>query len=226
LQLYYITDRKQLGPDEPSRRASLLKKIAEAAAAGVDFIQLRERDLLPRELEQLAAEALKVVRGARSRTKLLINSRVDVALAAGADGVHLRSDDIAASEVRAVWAKSSGKTNCVIGVSCHSLGEVLSAEGHGADFVVFGPVFGKQGSAEPAVGVQELSRVSRRAGTVDARLEAGQGLTMPVFALGGVTEANACQCIASGAAGIAGIRMFQEDNVAETIRRVSSGTSR
>jgi thiamine-phosphate pyrophosphorylase len=215
LFLYYITDGRQLGS-----RERLLWKIAEASRAGVDCLQLRERHLSARQLEKLAAEAVRIVQQAGSQTKLLVNSRVDVALAAGADGVHLRSNDMAASEARAIWAKSSGRTDCVIGVSCHSLQDVLSAEGHGADFAVFGPVFGKQGSSDPPVGLNALARVVGRGQPVDRKVEAGQTLRMPVIALGGVSVANARECVEAGAAGIAGIRLFQDGDVMETVRRL------
>lgn len=220
LLLYYITDRMQLGADEESRRRRLLDKISEAAEASVDYIQLRERDLTTRDLERLAAGAVRRVRKAKSNTKLLINSRVDVALATGADGVHLRSNDITASEARAIWAKSAKRTDCIIAVSCHSTQEVLSAEAHGADFVVFGPVFGKQGSAEPPTGVEAIACLVNRGGPIDHRLEAGQPLRMPVIALGGVTVENAAACLRAGAAGIAGIRLFQTGSVADTVRRL------
>jgi thiamine-phosphate pyrophosphorylase len=215
LFLYYITDGRQLGS-----RERLLWKIAEASRAGVDCLQLRERHLSARQLEKLAAEAVRIVQQAGSQTKLLVNSRVDVALAAGADGVHLRSNDMAASEARAIWEKSSGRTDCVIGVSCHSLQDVLSAEGHGADFAVFGPVFGKQGSSDPPVGLNALARVVGRGQPVDRKVEAGQTLRMPVIALGGVSVANARECVEAGAAGIAGIRLFQDGDVMETVRRL------
>lgn len=201
----------QLGADESARREQLVRRIREAAAAGVDYVQLRERDLTTRQLEQLAAQAVTAMRG--SKAKLLINSRVDVALAVGADGVHLRSTDMPASEARAIWAKSAGTAQCLIGVSCHSLAEVLSAEAHGADFAVFGPVFGKQGSSEPPVGVEAIMSVVRRGGPVDKKVEAGQPLRMPVIALGGITPQNAGQCIQAGAAGVAGIRLFQSPQV-------------
>jgi thiamine-phosphate pyrophosphorylase len=202
LILYYITDMRQLGGREP-----LLEKISEAARAGVDYIQLREREMTARELERLATDALRRVRESGSRTKLLINSRVDVALAVGADGVHLRSNDIAANEARAIWAKSVGRTDCVIGVSCHSLADVLSAESHGADFVVFGPVFGKIGTSEPPVGVEALREATSKS-------------EMPVIALGGVTLENARECVEAGAAGVAAIRMFQDGDVAAVVRRL------
>src|SRR3954468_20208617 len=164
----------QLTNDEENRQRRLLDKIEEAAAAGVDYVQLRERDLSIRELESLAKEAVGRVRG--TATKILINSRVDVAISVGADGVHLRSNDLPASEVRAIWAKSTGKTDAVIGVSCHSLNEVLRAEGHGADFVVFGPVFGKQGSHQSPVGLDVLRTVAHRGAPLDKKIEAAQSL--------------------------------------------------
>src|ERR1700675_4903731 len=100
--LYYITDRSQFRGDEHARRHALLAKVAEAARAGVDYIQLREKDLSTRELETLAREVVELVRENSPSTRLLINSRTDVALAVGADGVHLRADDVELHEVRQV----------------------------------------------------------------------------------------------------------------------------
>src|SRR5579872_654969 len=104
--LYYVTDRAAFSGDESTRRRRLLGKIREAAGAGVDYIQLREKDLSSRELESLAREAVSAIRESSKRepaTALLINSRTDIALAVQADGVHLRSDDISPQEVRGVW---------------------------------------------------------------------------------------------------------------------------
>jgi thiamine-phosphate pyrophosphorylase len=127
--LYYITDRTAFLGDEATRCRRLLEKIAEAARAGVDYIQLREKDLSTRELEALARQAAEVVAKLRTeqgerKTTLLINSRTDVALAARADGVHLRSQDISAPEVREIWSRCCGADTSVrqapiIGVSCH-----------------------------------------------------------------------------------------------------------
>jgi thiamine-phosphate pyrophosphorylase len=220
--LYYITDRRQLAGDEDSRRKALLHKVSEAAAAGVDYIQLRERDLSARELEILALETVKRVRDSSDKAKLLVNSRVDVAIAAQADGVHLRSDDIPASEARAIWSNARQSTNCVIAQSCHSLEDILKAEGHGADFVVFGPVFGKQGSDQPPLGTTAISRVVSRGGPADPRVEAGQALRMPVVALGGITTESAPFCVQAGAAGVAAIRMFQQGAIVELVRRLRS----
>ena len=111
--LYYITDRTAFSGDESSRRRRLLEKIGEAARAGVDYIQLREKDLRTRDLESLAQEAVSAIRKAQlatgkrqPATALLINSRTDVALGVQADGVHLRSDDISPREVRTIWSNS------------------------------------------------------------------------------------------------------------------------
>src|ERR1700722_17183718 len=108
--LYYITDRTAFPGDELSRRRRLLQKIEEAARAGLDYIQLREKDLPARDLESLAREAVQIIARRKTtnrdpRTALLINSRTDVALAVGADGVHLRSDDVPPEEVRTMWRR-------------------------------------------------------------------------------------------------------------------------
>jgi len=217
---YYITDRRQFPGTPAEQRARVLAKIAEASRAGVDLIQLREKDLPARELESLAKEAVRVVRenAGGKRTRLLINSRVDVAIAAEADGVHLRADDIAASEARVVFSKA-GVHKPVIGVSCHSVSEVRLAESHGADFAVFGPVFEKSGV--PGQGLASLRAACGKvpARGVEAAVPAGQ---MPVLALGGVNRDNAAACLEACAAGVAAIRLFQEDDIASIIGALKS----
>lgn len=225
--LYYITDRTQFAGDEGERRRLLLKTIATAAKAGVDYIQLREKDLLGRELERLAGEALAAVRGASSKTKLLINSRTDVALAVGLDGVHLTSSDVSASEVRGIRAAMMRIGNFrsrefTVAVSCHSVEEVRLAESHGADFAVLAPIFEKVATGQTGIGM-EMLRAAAGAIPVDKRVEAGDRRgNMPVLALGGVTVANARDCIQAGAAGVAGIRLFQAEGVAVTIQQLRS----
>jgi len=220
--LYYITDRTAFPGDEHSRRRRLLEKIAEAARAGVDYIQLREKDLPTRELESLAREAVRVSREALATdhrplaTALLINSRTDVALAVQAYGVHLRSDDVSPQEVGTVWgtapcgagtlARQLPLHDPVIGVSCHSPAEVTKAAASAATFAVFTPVFEKK-NASPA-GLKLLR-------------EACQA-KIPVLALGGITLANAQSCLAAGAAGIAAIRLFQENDIGEIAERLRS----
>ena len=211
--LYYITDRSQFLGDEAARRAALLAKIAEAARAGVDYIQFREKDLSARELESLAQDALRVLRNSNEQlrpgtpaTRLLINSRSDIALASGAAGVHLRSNDISPKDVRDLVARSGVHPSAfLIGSSCHSPEEVRSAESAGADFAVFAPVFEKKNAPHihPS-GLQELADACRA--------------SIPVLALGGVTLDNAAACIEAGAAGIAAIRLFQDHPIADVVR--------
>ena len=207
-QLYYITDRRQFAGDRHEQERQLLEKIAECAAAGVELVQLREKDLSAGALEELARKATAAVAG--SRTRLLINSRTDVALAYGAHGVHLPANDLAASDVRAIFARA-GVSEPVIGVSAHSAAEVASAEAHGADFAVFAPVFEKVGTASRE-GLEELRRICHRT-------EAAQP-PMPVLALGGITLENAQLCVAAGAAGIAAIRLFQENQVPAIVKKL------
>src|SRR5512147_1280773 len=138
--LYYITDRRQFAGDESRSRQHLLQKISDAARAGIDFVQLRERDLSTRDLEQLARRAAEIVGRERSSgadqgpgTRLLINSRSDVAIAVGADGVHLRSDDISVAEARGIWEAARTRNpkfeprNYLISVSCHAEADVRRA---------------------------------------------------------------------------------------------------
>jgi thiamine-phosphate pyrophosphorylase len=152
-----------------------------------DWVQVRDKDLSARELIAVVRRAMRV------GGKVLVNSRVDVALAAGAAGVHLPSGSIATSE----WRRMT-PAGFLIGVSCHSLQDVVQAEGEAADYVVFGPVFDplSKTSDLPARGLKELGRVS-------------QAVKIPVLALGGITWENAADCIAAGAAGVAGITMFR-----------------
>jgi len=235
LLLYYITDRRQLPGDEATRCRRLLEKIAEAAGCGVDYIQLREKDLSARELEALAREAVQIIRENRplrtencrlktenqppssessgQKTSLLINSRIDVALAVAAAGVHLRSADISPSEVRKIWqqcgagapARQNFQPAPVIAVSCHTASEIGSAAKDGADFVVVAPVFEKRESpSTPPLGLEGLRQACRH--------------EIPVLALGGITLENAAACLDAGAAGIAAIRLFQGNEIAQVVR--------
>lgn len=208
----YITDRRQFPGDDSAQRQRLLEKIAEATRSGVDYIQLREKDLSGRELETLAQEALHIVRHGRPeaassqhQTVLLINSRTDVALATGSDGVQLRADDVSPLEVRRVWTWARGiDTRPTIGVSCHSVYEVEEAEHQQADFALFAPIFEKEGAQTR--GFEALRQACQ--------------CKIPVFALGGVTLDNAEACLAAGAAGVAAIRLFQENNIADLVRHL------
>ncbi|HTZ96943.1 MAG TPA: thiamine phosphate synthase [Terriglobales bacterium] len=196
--LYYISDRTRFVGSESERRSALLSKIVEASRCGVDFIQLREKDLCARELEKLACTAVAAVRSNSSKTRLLINSRTDIAIACSADGVHLRSDDISPREVRHLWASA------VIGVSCHSEAQVSQALDDGADFAVLAPIFEKKDTWVKPAGLDALHVASQE--------------HIRVFALGGVTTENAGACVEAGAAGVAGIRLFQENDIARVVQ--------
>jgi thiamine-phosphate pyrophosphorylase len=202
--LCYITDRTQFFGNQSEQ---LLAKIAEAIAAGVDYIQLREKDLSIRALEELAH--------CIPANNLLINSRTDIALAVGAVGVHLPANEISPREVRAIWpAQRTGDSKLktrspTISVACHSSEEVKQAADQGAAFALFAPVFEKK-NATPQ-GLARLHQACR------------QGI--PVLALGGVTLQNARACMQAGAAGIAAIRLFQEDTLAETVAALRTENS-
>ena len=210
MQLYYITDRNVLPGNEATRQLHLLEKISEAARAGVDYIQLREKDLPARDLEALASKAVRIVRETGNRTKLLINSRADVALAVNAHGVHLRSDDISPREIAAMQTRAEERSIALlVAVSCHNADDVRRAESEGASFAVLAPIFGKQGLSLPSLGPEPLKIASLG--------------KLPIFALGGITLENARACQEAGATGIAAIRLFQENNIqsiAEQLRRI------
>ncbi len=224
--LYYITDRKQLAGAPAEQRRRLLDKIAEAARCGVHFIQLREKDLSSRELESLARDVVAIVRETQAstagsashslRTKLLINSRADVALATGADGVHLPASDLTAAEARNLWNKAASSRPPVIGVSCHTADDVRRAHTEGADFAVFAPVFEKVIGPERhgGTGLVALRQACEA-------VSPAAGKRFPVFALGGVTLENAQACIEAGAAGVAGIRLFQDHDVHTVVVRLA-----
>jgi thiamine-phosphate pyrophosphorylase len=148
-----------------------------------DVIQIRDKELPARELLALTRRAMKLA------PQVVVNERVDVALAAGAHGVHLRSRPIPPREWRRIVP-----AGFIIGVSCHTLDDIREADG--ADYVYFGPIFESPGKGPP-VGL-------------DALREAVRVATMPVVALGGITWENAPACIEAGAKGIAAIRLFQQ----------------
>jgi len=172
----YVTDRRQ---------GDLLAHVARAVAAGVDMIQVREKDLSAAELLELVCRVRDLAVG--SNSKILVNGRLDIALAAGIHGVHLPGDGLPAAQVRPFVR--------TLGVSTHSLEDVIGAERDGADYVVFGPVFETPGKA--AVGIETLRSIAK-------------AVKIPVLAIGGITSANTPEVIEAGAAGIAAIRLFQQ----------------
>ena len=159
---------------------------------------------------------MRAVRDSSTTAKLLINGRADVALAVGADGVHLPWGELAASEVRALWTQCSG-SQPLIGVSAHTTADILDAKAQGADFAVFAPIFEKVQTRTPGVGLDLLREACGRLRESD---NIAAVACFPVLALGGVMLSNAQACIEAGAAGVAGIRLFQQGDVFETVRRL------
>lgn len=207
----YITDRKQFPGSAQEQESRLLAKIAECGGAGVDLVQLREKDLASRDLLSLAKKAIAGLPPG-SPTRLLVNSRTDVALASDAHGVHLPAGDLPASEIRVIW-NLAGRSRAIIGVSAHTPEDAALAASHGADFVLFAPVFEKDGRGNPLglVTLREACHQPRRAAAF-----------MPVLALGGVTLENSALCFAAGAGGVAAIRLFQQNPVEVVVRRLRS----
>jgi thiamine-phosphate pyrophosphorylase len=196
--LYAITDRSSYGRTEAYRQESLIRESRRWASEGIDFIQVREKDLSAGELTGLMRRIMAAVREAGTGTRVLVNSRLDVAIAAGADGVHLTGGpgELRPEQVRQLFPEA------VISVSCHTVEEVARAAEWGVDAILFGPVFGKTVDGVevvPGVGIGEL------------RAAGGAAKGALVFALGGVTTARAKECAEAGAAGIAGIRLFADD---------------
>lgn len=196
----YVTDRKGLGPEAALR--SVAEKIRFAAAVGADWVQIREKDLSARELLQLAQGAVQ-----SGGARILLNDRLDVALAAGAAGAHLGRASVPATEAVRWCRAGNAPQGFVIGVSCHSFEEVQAAETSGADYAFFGPVF-ETPSKRPFGAPQGIARLG----------EVCRAVGIPVLAIGGVEEENAVSCIRAGAAGVAAIRMFQEARSEEKLR--------
>jgi len=202
--VFYVTDRRGFGLEEPEAAARLLETIENAGRARVDAVQLREKDLSARTMLELARAAVDRA----GQAKVLVNDRLDVALAAGAAGVHLGGESVNVADVVEFRAAGRAPAGFLIGRSCHSLEEAMRAERDGADYIFFGPVFATPSKARfgPPQGAGALTAVCR-------------GVRIPVVAIGGITLENARSCIAAGAAGVAAIRLFQEaEDVAAIVR--------
>lgn len=219
--LCYVTDRGSLAAAEPAEASqALLEKISATAAAGVDWIQIREKDLSGKEISLLAREALwraaNSSSGARAggAARIVINDRLDVALAVQAGGVHLGEKSLPPQEAKRL-ARALGREDFLVGVSCHSLEAAKAAERNGAVYLFFGPVFAtpsKAGYGAPQ-GLERLAEICR-------------AVSIPVLAIGGVTQENCAACLAAGASGIAAIRLFQDasdlPSLVQTLRRAAA----
>lgn len=200
--LFCVTGRRRFNYS----MEQLLDRIRFAAEAGVDLIQIRERDLSAAALVDLTRSAVAAAAG--TTTRVLVNDRIDVAIAAGAGGVHLRADSIAASRARTI-----APTGFVIGRSVHSPEEAAQTEaGGGCDYLLFGTVFESAGKSQGhrIAGVGALRATCARA-------------ALPVIAIGGIDAGRVPAVAAAGAAGVAGIGVFMEASSAADMRaRVES----
>lgn len=186
-QLYYITDRRQISSQ------SLDACIDGAISANVDWVQIREKDLPTSSLLSLSESAAERARRV-GHTRMMVNDRLDVARAAKAHGVHLGTQSMPVEVVRRIVP-----AEFFVGASCHSLEESLAAQAAGADYILLGPIFATPSKLQygPPLGLGKLREVTSQ-------------LSIPVFALGGITIDRTFLCLQNGAAGIAGIRLFQD----------------
>lgn len=188
-----ITDRHR------SRGRPVEEIVAAAAAGGVERVQIREKDLPTRELVAL----VRAVRRAAGGARLLVNDRIDVALATGADGVHLGKSTLPVAAARRLAPELE------IGYSAHGLEEALAAEREGASFVTFSPVYATRSEGSrgaPPQGIAALRNVCR-------------ALRIPVLALGGVTAPRVPELLAAGAGGVAVVSAISEADDVEAAAR-------
>lgn len=214
----YVTDRKSLlrtsaGVSQQDALGALLNSITTAAAAGVHWIQIREKDLSGKDCSSLVRAALRFAKSSHSAVRILVNDRLDVAIAERAAGVHLGENCLPVSEAkRLLLSAADFVADFTVGVSCHSLAAATSAAAAGADYIFFGPVFPTPSKASygPAQGVSRLSEICR-------------AVSVPVLAIGGITAENAADCLHAGASGIAAIRLFQDvRDLPAVVRRLAN----
>jgi thiamine-phosphate pyrophosphorylase len=190
----YVTDRNAF----PSADAlgSLLDKIRHTVSLGIDWVQVREKDLHSRTLLDIARQAVAL---AAPATKIILNDRLDIAIASGAAGVHLGHQSLPTREA-ARWCRAgNAPSDFLVGTSCHSLEEAYDAQSVGASYIFFGPIFATPSKQAwgPPQGISRLAEVCH-------------AVRLPVVAIGGIDETNANDCLRAGARGIAAIRLFQE----------------
>lgn len=177
----------------------------------MDWVQVREPDLAARRLLALAGEAVRLSASLTPAARVLVNDRLDVAIATEAAGVHLGGESLPVEDVVRWRGRGDGRPDFLIGVSCHSLVAVERAEWAGADYVFFGPIFdtpSKRNFGAP----QGLARLGAICSAVK----------IPVIAIGGITATNAADCVQAGARGIAAIRLFQDAVDASSVRGLVS----
>jgi thiamine-phosphate pyrophosphorylase len=200
----YITDRKSFQHADPID--TLLARIRAAILAGLDWVQVREKYLPTAELMSLVRAAVDMPRDGARKARVIVNDRLDVALAAGAHGVHLGGESAPARDVVRWCRAGNAPAEFLVGVSCHRLDEVQEAADAGASYAFFGPVF--ETPAKKSFGAPQ---------GIDRLREACRAARVPVVAVGGVDAENAEECLRAGAGGIAAIRLFQERRDPESL---------
>ncbi len=190
---YLITDGTTTRENLPEKTAHLLELIEVAVEENISFVQIREKNLTAREVFALTKKAVEITQ--KSATKLLVNDRADIALAAQADGVHLTANSISAKLIRQNFL-----SELIIGVSAHNETEIKNAIAGESDFAVFSPIFptiSKEKYGAPQ-GVRKLREMCEKYAP------------FPLLALGGINEENFAECLPAGAKGIAGISIFND----------------
>lgn len=214
----YVTESQSLGFTELG--SSILAKIAAAVEAGVDWVQIREKEMPARQLVTIARAAVGMSshkppapgEADRLGALVLVNDRLDVALAADAAGLHLGRQSLPAHDVIAWRREGKTATDFMVGLSCHTIDELRQAEDAGADYAFFGPIFDTPAKRRfgPPLGIAKLA-----AACLATRLR--------VIAIGGVTLENGTECFHAGGAGIAAIRMFQQVREPAELKGVVEG---
>lgn len=217
--LCYVTDRHSLpNANSVDSIERLTRKIAEVSAAGVDWVQIREKDLTSLELASLTQKSMRVAASSSAKgsfaTRVLVNDRLDVAIVERAGGVHLGENSLpigaAKRLIRSTLPMHALGESFLAGVSCHSLEAAEVAQRDGADYIFFGPVFATQSKERfgPPQGAARLEQICR-------------AVSIPVLAIGGIALENVAACLSAGAAGVAAIRLFQEAADLDSLRRIT-----
>ena len=189
--IYLITDGETNAENFAEKKQQILRLVRAAVQAQISLIQIREKQLSARLIFELASEAAKLTRNAA--TKLLVNDRADIALAANADGVHLTSQSLSTEIIRQTFPQ-----NFIVGVSTHSVEAAETAKSQGADFAAFSPIFPSPGKIN-LQGIEKLREICERL------------KPFPVVALGGIDATNFRQVLETGASGFAAIRFLNNE---------------
>jgi thiamine-phosphate pyrophosphorylase len=190
-QIYLITAGTTTAKDFTEKKLQILKLIKTAVEAKISLIQIREKRLAARLVFEIVSEAVNLTRC--TDTKILVNDRADIALAANADGVHLTRTSLSAAIIRRSFPR-----DFIVGVSAHTIEKAEIAKRHGANFVTFSPIFSSPGKGD-SQGVEKLKELCKRL------------KPFPVVALGGIDETNFAEVLAAGASGFAAIRFLNKE---------------